>query len=466
MNVVNCLVGLDIGTSAVKGVAVTADGDIVFRSSKSFTYHKNGTFVLLDPKEFIDICFGVIRDIVESAGKDYRISAICPCCASGNLLFLDDGFKPLTDIIGWQSSVDENWFANYYSEEDKEKIYKTVGWPVLNGFPVACLPWLAENNKALIKNSRMICMTAEYLNYRLTGNWGISKSMGTPFYLLDQEKDCYSKEILGRFGIAEDKLPPVFDKGTVVGKTTEEVETFIGLPADTPVVLGSFDHPSCATGAGVFNCGEMLLSCGTSWVEFFPVKDRKTAVDTGFLVDRYMLDGQPYCVMNSLTSVGRKIDEYKHHYLGNISYDDFSELAEKSRLGCNGIRLDLGSDTFPDLSMFDKCHIARAIIEATARLLKENIEISKQKKLQVEKITLVGGITNSDVCVKIIAETVGKELSVVNGESAGAVGAAMLAGIGIGLFKNEADAFGRVKSVKKVYSGNCSANNGHNELRV
>ena len=50
MNVVNCLVGLDIGTSAVKGVAVTADGDIVFRSSKSFTYHKNGTFVLLDPK--------------------------------------------------------------------------------------------------------------------------------------------------------------------------------------------------------------------------------------------------------------------------------------------------------------------------------------------------------------------------------------------------------------------------------
>ena len=76
-------------------------------------------------------------------------------------------------------------------------------------------------------------------------------------------------------------------------------------------------------GSGVFEEGEMLLSCGTSWVEFFPVKSRKFAISTKGLVDRFMLDGSPYCVMKSITSISEKIDALRLHYLGEISHKEY-----------------------------------------------------------------------------------------------------------------------------------------------
>lgn len=437
----DCLIGLDIGTSAVKGVLLVANGKILATACGKFNYYGEESARLLEPMEFIQVCFGVIKELADKCPSDCNISGICSCCASGNLIFLDKDFKPFTHIIGWQSNVDNDEFSSYYTEIECEEIYKAVGWPVINGFPIAYFPWIAKNKKNIISDAKMICMSAEYLNYSLTGNWGISYSMATPFYLLDQEKGDYCNKLLNKFGIIREQLPPIYQKGKVIGKIKPEVASYLGLSNDVKVVLGSFDHPSGATGAGVFTSNDILVSCGTSWVLFFPINSRMRAIETGLLVDRFMINKTPYCVMKSIPSLSPKIEKLRNFYLGDISHRELDELIVKSEYGCNGLKFNFDEDDFKIAGKYSKHDIARAIYESAARLLKHNLSECEALGLSGNRVALVGGITNSNVCVKVVSEILEKETVVINGASAGAVGAAMLAAIGVGIYSDEVEAF-------------------------
>ncbi len=442
-----CYIGLDIGTSAIKGVLLSKDGRVLAECSEQLEYHSQNSARLMKPEGFLDTCFELIKKLAEYPNTE--ISAICPSGASGNLILLDESFSPLIPIIGWQSKHNTEEFETYFTEEEKREVYITAGWPAINSFPLAHLMWMKKNRPELIGKSAMICMHIEYLNFALCGKFGISHSMGTPFYLIDQEKGEYNKKLLEKLGISEEKLPPIHNKGYVLGCVTEEIAEKLKLRKDTRIVLGTFDHPAGALGAGVFEKGDMLLSCGTSWVELFPVENRSKAISTGALTDRYMLSGSPYCVMNSLESVSEKISKYRKHFFGDIAFTDFDAIAEKSTPGCNGLRFDLSCEDYEKANGFSKSDIARAIIESAAELLRQNLIDLENKGFHSDTITAIGGITNSAVCIGIISETLGKSVQVVNGVSAGAVGSAMLAGIGIGDFKSEKACFDAM-SFKKV----------------
>lgn len=443
-----------MGTSAVKGALVSEAGETLATEQGEYRYEDRPNARLLAPEEFFSVCSGVINRLAAKLPEGGKIAAVCPCCASGNLILLDKNDEPITPIIGWQSVVSDEDFNRYFSEADCDELYKIIGWRPFPGFPLAYLAWINENKPELLARSGRVAMSAEYFNYRLTGKWGISQSMGTPFYLMDQAKGEYYKPLLSKIGVAEEKLPPIFDKGTVLGGVTEEAAAFVKLPVGTPIVLGSFDHPSCATGAGVFDTGEMLLSCGTSWVEFFPMQTRDAAIATDCLVDRYMLDGSPYCVMLSIESVSVKITRLRRALLGDISHREFDELSIKAPSGSNGLVFKFDDGDLERAKGHDKYDIARAITESAAIMLRENLEYAEKNGLFANRITMVGGMTNSAVCVKIIAETLGRDIRVVNGVSAGAIGAAMLAGIGAGVFKNERDAFRKMNFKETVYKYN------------
>lgn len=436
----NYLIGLDIGTSAVKGVLLSEDGKVLNTVNGQFTYTDRDGARLMDPEAFCDTCFNVIKELASQKG-DGRIAGICSCCASGNLLLLDENDKPTIPIIGWQTCVPMEEIENFHTKEMIDSIYKTVGWNLFGGMPLAYLTSIRIHRPELIDNAKMVVMSAEYMNFRITGKWGISHSMGTPFYLMDQEKGVYNAPLLKSLGIKEETLPPICDKGTVLGTALPEIAEKLGLDEDTKIVLGSFDHPSGALGSGVFDEGDMLLSCGTSWVEFFPVNDRNFALSTSGLVDRHMLKGTPYCVMKSLTSVTEKINALRNHFFGEISHKEFDGYIAEAPLGCNGLRFDFTEADHSKAEGFEKSDIARAIIESAAILLKNNLAELRECGLAADRITIIGGITNSKICTDVIEEVLELPLKVVNGQSAGAVGSALLAGVGVGLYEDEVSAF-------------------------
>ena len=447
----NCFIGLDMGTSAVKGALVSEAGKTIATTQGEFRYTTDKNAKLLDPASFISTCIRVVNTLVKELKEGDRVAAICPCCASGNLVFIGNNDEPITPIIGWQSRLEAEDSARYLSEKERDELYHTIGWRPGDGFPLPYLLGINDKRRDLIDNAKMVAMSAEYFNFVLTGKWGIGHSMGTPSMLMDQEKGTYNMPLLERLSIKESQLPPIYDKGTVVGYVTENAAKRVKLPVGTPVVLGSFDHPSCATGAGVFNSGEMLLSCGTSWVEFFPMPSRAAAIATGKLVDRYMLDGSPYCVMISVESISNKINGLRRSLLGDISHKEFDSLAESSPRLANGLRFKFDDGDLELARGFGKEDIARAIIESGAAILKENLAYAEKNGLRADKIAMVGGMTNSATCVRIIAETLGRDIRVVNGVSAGAIGAAMLAGIGAGIFKNERDAYETLNFQEVLY---------------
>ena len=443
------LIGLDIGTTAIKGVLMSTQGNIIQTVSGGYDYETKQNKKLLDPAGFTDTCFSVIRSLTEKTEKDGKVLAVCSCCASGNLILLGRQDEPLTPIIGWQTTVSEEDKNAFFTKEEQDGFYETVGWPLGCRFPALYLAAIRQHEPELLKKTKTVAMSAEYLNFKLTGKWGISVSMGTPFFLLDQEKGEYNLPLLEKLGIADKDFPPVYEKGTVLGTVFPGIARELGLSKDTKIVLGSFDHPSGAMGAGVFDEGEMLLSCGTSWVEFFPVRSREFALSTKGLVDRFMIHGTPYCVMKSITSISEKIDSLRGHYLGEISHRAFDELAEKSALGCNGLRFDFTEQDYKIADGHEKNDIARAIIESAAHLLKDNLALLEKSGLRADKITMIGGISNSPVCVKIVSEVLEKPVRVVNGQCAGAVGAALLAGIGVRRYKDEREAFSTLKTPER-----------------
>ncbi len=437
----DCLIGLDIGTTAIKGALMSVGGKILNTVSGGYNYYGEKNTKMLNPTQFLDTCFSVIKKLTNEIEKEDRVLAVCSCCASGNLILLDKNSQPITPIIGWQTTVNKADIDAFLTQEEQENFYNIVGWPLGNGFPAAYLIALKTHYPEKFNNAEMVAMSAEYLNFALTGKWGISHSMGTPFFLMNQEKGTYNTPFLEKLGLDEEKLPPIYKKGTVLGNVKSEIAEKIGLSSDTKVVLGSFDHPSGAMGAGVFDEGEMLLSCGTSWVEFFPVSSRNFAISTKGLVDRFMLYGAPYCVMKSITSVSEKIDALRYHYLGDISHKEYDDLAKLSSFGSSGLRFNFTDEDYNIDSKYSKSDIARAIIEGAALILKENLEALEECGLKAEKITMIGGISNSAVCVKIVSEVLGRPIKVANGQAAGAIGSAMLAGIGVGVYKNEKEAY-------------------------
>lgn len=438
----NYFIGCDIGTSAVKGALLTEDGKLVTTAAGKFHYTQDESLKLLDPTEFCEVMSDTIKTLAGKIGENDRIEAICSCCASGDPILLDQANNPVTPIISWQSSCTQEEMDALFTKEEQNEMYGIVGWPCDLAMPSGAFTWIKLHRPELFEKCSTVAMSCEYFNWKITGKWGLSHSMATPSFIVNQEKAEYEPKYLEKYGITGKFFPPIYDKGTILGTVTPDAAEKLGVDADTVVILGTFDHPSGAMGAGVLEEGQMLISCGTSWVEFLPVKDRKFALSTGGLVDRFLLKGDAkYCVMESVESVADKINSLKAHYFPTLSFDEMDALIAKSKLGCNGLSFDYTDKDYEAGKGFAECDIARAIYEGAAKKLLENLAYLRSCGLKPDKITMVGGITNSKVIMEVISEVIGQKLTTVNGQSAGAVGSALLAGMGVGKFKDEKDAF-------------------------
>lgn len=438
------LIGLDIGTSSVKGVLMTTEGRIACNAKEVFAYHRlESGEVELDADAYLAACFHAIKALANAAAPG-AIKGICASSASGNLLLLDRENKPMTSIISWQDKRVTEEAREILGEMDDEAFYRLIGWPFrYKAFPLAQLCYMKKHNPESLENCGMVAMSTEYLYYTLTEEWGISPSAGTTYFLIDQQKGEYVKPLLDKFGLSEEQFPLILPCGSVLGTVKGDVATRCGLPEGTPVVLGSFDHPSAARGVGVLKEGQMLLSCGTSWVAFFPIADREKGANAGMLIDPFLSPNGCYGVMTSVASLSERIQLYVNRYIDDSkeAFQKLSALAKQSVVGANGLCINPQDE--PDdekILPFSKEHIARAIMEGTVRLLKERLDGLAEKGISASEAIMVGGPSEDPYWITLIEEMCGITVDVQHGSYAGAVGAAVIAGIGVGTYKDEEDA--------------------------
>ncbi len=435
------VIGLDIGTSSVKGVRLSADGKVQKTAHENFTYTtRSDGSVEIPAADFLSACLAAIRTLAN--GADGEIKGICASAATGNTLLLDENDEPLTPIFNWQDTRAKQEAEEVLGKIDENAFYRQIGWPFGGTtFPLAHLSYWKTHMPQIYKKAKYVCMSTEYLYKYLTGQFGISRSAGTPFYLIDQKTGKYIPELLQKLEITEDMLPPIGKCGQIVGTVREEAAAECGLRVGTPLMLGSFDHPSAARGVGVLKEGQLLLSCGTSWVGFFPVSDREKAADAGLLLDPFLSEtGGPWGTMTSVSSVSANIREYVNRYIDNSdkAFSILSALATKSAPGAGGLRIcPLDAPDDKKVEGFSKENIARAIMEGTVRLLKERLDFLQEKGIAATEAIMVGGPSEDPLWRQLIAEICGFPVKTIHGAHAGAVGAAVMAGIGAGVFNDE-----------------------------
>jgi len=311
-----------------------------------------------------------------------------------------------------------------------EAIYRAVGWPYFRGFPLVQLAWLRQNQPELFGRAALAAMDVTYFLHRLSGAFGMDHSSATTFYLQDQVERRWHRPLLDWLGLGEERLPRLLASGSVLGQVTARGAGETGLPAGAAVVLGAFDHPSAARGCGVLRPGQVLLSCGTSWVGFYPVADRELALAQKLLIDPFLSPRGPWGALFSLTRVGERVQAFVDATFAG----EATQAARYARFDEAAARAPRGS-TDP----------SRALMADLAGQMKARMDSLSAAGLRAERIVMVGGPTESPAWMQILADTLGSELALPEaGAHAGAVGAAILAGMGTGIFADEADAAARV----------------------
>lgn len=421
-------IGLDLGTSSVK--AVLFDGTEVIKKAsapfelKTCALSDGAEYIGFSADDYAKTVFGVIAELAKHVNGN--ICGIAMASASGNALLCDDNGNAMINAYSWTTPAFPQESQQIYGHIERKDGAYVSGWGYSCILPLAHLAHVKVHSPEILDNAKTICMSTEYLLYKMTGKWGIDRSTAVPFYLLEQETGKWHTPYLKALNIKEEQLPKVYESGELLGEITQEFANKYGINSDCKVYLGSFDHPSGAIANNVVNVGDLLLSCGTSWVLFFPYSDRKFLIENGFLCDTFLSKQKGvWGAMSSIAKISGNIDKIIEK---NISSVDkvryFNEYASLANRGADGLRINPITDVDKDFSEYSKENIARALMEGAAYLLKERLDSLKQLGIEFTSVKMAGGPSQSKLWVEIISYIIDKPIEVIYGVDSGAVGAA------------------------------------------
>lgn len=429
MHCTHATIGLDLGTSALKGVLMAGTGRILRTAERPAAYDRpTPDRVEYDAESHWHDVAGLIRELAAAAPGAVRALALSG--ASGNTLLTDAMGKPSMPVMSWLDRRTAGQPPPALAGLDAASVRPVTGWPCVDAFPLAHLAWLREHQPELLDAAAHVCMNTDWLLFKLTGQWVVDVSSAGPFHLQDQTARKWHRPFLKRLGLRESQLSKLSASGVALGALTPEAAAATGLATDTLAVTGAFDHPSAARAVGVAEPGQLMLSCGTSWVGLLPCANRETLICADLLCDPFLRDTTgPWAGMFSVPAIGPVIDGYVEQLIapdleGRARLERFDALAAEAPPGAGGLSIDLQAPPRPVAA--DPAQIARAVMEGAARALNVHLERLRARGFTFKQAVLVGGPGNSPVWPGIIRDITGLDLT-VGSAYAGATGAALLA---------------------------------------
>ena len=447
-----CFIGLDLGTTNIKAAAISDEGEYLLGATGSMVYDTSGGKVEFCLRGFCKSAYNLIRELVVKLPAGTCPAGVCISSASGNTVLLGGDDEPLIPAISWLDKRQDGEIAEVMGDLDPLEVYRTVGWPLIDSFPLAHLCMLKRNDPGALERAAKVGMSSDYINLRLCGAWAIDHSTATTFYLQDQAAGRWHAPYLEALGIPVMKLPRLLPVGTGIGKVMPDAAADTLLPSGTPVYLGSFDHPSAAIGAGVTKEGVLLLSCGTSWVGFTPINGRERVLGADLLCDPFLAtaafgtrygsghtgcmppqayagDG-PWGGYFSLPNIGQRLDEYLCRLIPdpNGRFQAFDDIAAGYAPGSAGVEFDVYDEPPPDLGKMDINKAVGSLIENITILILRKLAALEKGGMPIGGVVMTGGPSRSPIWPRIISEAIGKPVSALpDGSYAGAVGAAKIA---------------------------------------
>ena len=469
------LLGIDIGTSGTKTVLFNELGNTVASALEEYPlYQPNIGWAEQDPKDWWQATAASIRKVLAKSGiKAADISGIGLSGQMHGLVLLDADNKVLRRSIIWCDQRSTAECEQITSLIGAERLIEITANPVLTGFTASKIMWVKNNEPGIFEKAKKILLPKDYVRFKLTGEFATEVSDASGMQLMDISGRCWSKEVLSKLGIERSQLADLYESQEVSGKINSSSASLTGLLEGTPVVGGGGDQAAGAVGNGIVKPGVVSSTIGTSGVVFAYLD--KISIDPKGRVHTFChAVPNTWHVMGVTQGAGLSLKWFRDHFckeemstaelMGIDPYVLMDQEAEKVRAGSSGLLYMpyLMGERTPHLDAYakgvffglsakhDKRDMIRAIMEGVTYSLRDCLEIIAGMGVNVSEIRASGGGGKSRLWRQMQADVFGTGITTINSSEGGALGVALLAGVGTGVYKNVAEACDIAIKVKSV----------------
>lgn len=456
------LVGLDIGTSGARAVAIKEDGEMIAESSADYPLHQpHPGWTEQNPEDWWKATKEVLGDLAKQV--DDPIVGLGLTGQMHGSVFLDSSDEVIRPAILWN---DQRTAAQCEKITDKvgaERLISIAGNPAITGFQAPKIVWLRDEEPENFNKTSRVLLPKDYVRLRLTGEAATDASDASGTLLLDVKQRRWSEEILNALEIPMEWMPEVYEGPEETGRVRNEITEELGLPAGISVAAGGGDNAAAAVGTGIIEEGLISSSVGTSGVLFASTDDFEPDPSGRIHAFCHAVPGK-YHLMGVTLSAGGSLQWWHDALNENSDYDELTELASGAPPGAEGLVFlpYLSGERAPHLdptargaffgltSRHNRSHMTRALMEGVAFSLRDSLEIMRDLGVTIEQVRATGGGARSALWRQLQADVYNATVHRTVVEEGPAYGAALLSGISSGVYKDVEEACSRVKVREEV----------------
>jgi xylulokinase len=468
------IVAIDVGTTGTKAMVLSDKGDVLGAGYGEYgCEYPNPNWVEQNADYLTEMTFKACKDAISKA-KVPAESIACVAFSTQRATFGfvgEDGKMLNNRLYGWQDNRAASVIGDITSKIDGGELYAISGMPVTPTFSVEKIYWVMKNDPETYNKSKYIVMMPDYIMYRFgADDFFTEVTNGCCSGMVDVFTLQWSDRIIDALGIDKRKLPKLVNPSTKVGEVTEEVSKLTGLPVGTPIITGTGDQQCAALGAGVIEDGFASLTLGTAGLLVVGSKTLDLRKSPGLMAPSsgmlglFELEGIQLGAASSyrwIRDVLAEVEVDEGKKSGVDPYILMEKHIEASKPGSNGIVFlpyltGAGYPTwnpetkgvFAGLKFSNnKSDLIRAVMEGITLEAKDMYEAMKTSDVTIRSLTITGGATKSPAWRQMIADMFDAEIKVLKVPDATIIGAAILGAVGVGLYKDPAEAVANMVEV-------------------
>jgi xylulokinase len=444
--------GIDTSTTSSKALLIDDRGEVIAVASSPHTLQTpKPLWSEQDPREWWGAVAASIRSVLEKAGLGGdAVGAVGLTGQMHGLVLLDEAGEVLRPAILWNDQRTQQQCDEIHARIGRERFIQITGNVALTGFTAPKILWVRENEPEVFSKASHILLPKDFIRYKLTGEYAMDKADGAGTVLFDLKSRDWSDEVLAALEIPRLWMPKTFEGPECTGFVTEEAASFTGLKAGTPVMAGGGDQAAQAVGVGAVEPGIVGLTVGTSGVVFATTPSALVEPEGRLHAFCHAVPGM-WHFMGVMLSAAGSLQWYRDTLARKMSFDDLLKEAESVPAGSDGLQFlpyltgertphpdPLARGAFIGLTVrHGRAHTTRALLEGVAFGLKDSFTLIQNAGLgSIIQVRASGGGTKGALWRQIMASVLEAELVTVNTTEGAAYGAALLAGVGAGVWSD------------------------------
>jgi len=452
------LLGIDVGTTGTKTLLFCTDGTLLGHAYRPYpTDTPKPGISEQNAEDWWNAVVDTVREVCTDPEVCCHVAGISLSLQGGTMVAVDAYGRPVRPAMVWSDQRCEAQVKRYLQEVGAEEtMYQKTGWALGKGLNALQIRWMKDNEPENFSKTHMFLSVPDYISWKLTGIAAVDPSDAGINQLADIRRLAYDPALLAFAGITEAQLPRIVDSGGVIGPLTEEAAETLGLTTDCMLCAGAHDQYAVALGAGACKAGDILIGSGTCWV-ITAIGDAPD-FETGLSQSVAAVPGK-WGSLWSLETGGVCLEWWRRLTVDSngekLPFDEINREVSRRKAAENGLFFvpfaspvgftkHFEKATFLGLDLsHDRFHLARAIMEGVAFQIVGMLEFFRTKP-SGEGLKLAGGAAKSPVWRQLLADISGLPVKIPEVADLACVGAAILAGVGSGVFRSTAEGYDRL----------------------